>query len=108
MVIRNVINVIRTTDSDVLAIAIGNLHQLKDGIRLYLEAGIMGDNSLGYIDINKIVEQLGSQLSKALTGFHAFTGCDQNPAFSRRGKRTIFSSRKERSISKRLCRLREL
>lgn len=82
--------VIRTSDSDVLAIAIGNLHKLKDGVQLYIEAGFMGDNSLRYIDINKIGNKLGPQLSKAIPGFHAFTGCDQNPAFSRRGKKGPF------------------
>lgn len=82
--------VLRTTDSDVLAIAIGNFHQLKDGIQLYMEAGVIADNSLRYIDINKIGKHLGPQLSKAIPGFHAFTGCDQNPAFSRRGKKGPF------------------
>ena len=83
--------VIRSTDSDVLGIAIGNFHQLKDGIQLYMEAGLTSDNSLRYIDINKIVKQLGPQLSKAIPGFIAFTGCDQLPAFSRRGKKGPFA-----------------
>ena len=82
--------VLRTTDSDVLAIAIGNVHKLKEGIQLYIEAGVIADNSLRYIDINKIGKDLGPQLSKSIPAFHAFTGCDQNPAFSRRGKKGPF------------------
>lgn len=43
-----------------------------------------------YININKIGNKLGPQLSKAIPGFHTFTGCDQNPAFTRRGKKGAF------------------
>jgi|688.fasta_scaffold928191_1 hypothetical protein len=51
-----------------------------------MEAGVIANNSLRYIDINKIGKHLGPQLSKSIPGFHAFTGFDQNPAFSRRAR----------------------
>ena len=38
-----------------------------------MEAGVIGDNSLRYIDINKIGKNLVPQLLKAIPGFHAFT-----------------------------------
>lgn len=44
-----------------------------------------------YIDITKSYEHLGSSLCRSLPGFHAFTGCDYNPAFFKRGKQRPFN-----------------
>jgi hypothetical protein len=41
-----------------------------------MEAGVFGDNSFRYIDINKIGKHLVPQLLKAISGFQAFTRCD--------------------------------
>lgn len=36
--------------------------------------------------MNAICECLGESLSNAIPAFHAFTGCDYSPAFSRKAK----------------------
>ncbi|KAI9559499.1 hypothetical protein GHT06_013493 [Daphnia sinensis] len=78
--------VIKTSDTDVLAIAIGNMSKIRSGITLYLEVGLISKNTLRYINVTAISAKLGSPLSEAIPGFHAFTGCDYCPAFSRKGK----------------------
>ena len=82
--------VIRSTDSDVLAIAVATQHKLHPVIQLYMEAGLSSDNSLRFIHINNISKELGPRLSKAVAAWHALTGCDQNPSFSSRGKKKPF------------------
>ena len=83
--------VIRTADTDVLVIAIGNLSKVKEGVRTFLEVGLQSNNSHRYIGVNAIYQNLGPQLSSAIAAYHAFTGCDYLPAFSRKGKIKPFS-----------------
>ncbi len=78
--------VIRTSDTDVLAIAIGNFSKITSGIKLYVEVVLISKNTLRYIDVTSISEKLGPSLSNAIPAFHAFTGCDFSPAFSGKGK----------------------
>ena len=78
--------VIRTTDTDVLAIAIGNLSKIEPGIHVWLEVGSYNKNNHRFIDVNSICEHLGESLSNAIPAIHAFTGCDYLPAFSRKAK----------------------
>ncbi|KAI9549414.1 hypothetical protein GHT06_005072 [Daphnia sinensis] len=77
--------VIRTSDTDVLVIALGNSSKFPD-CQLYLEVGHKRNNTLRFIDITSLSMKLGSTLCKALSGFHAFTGSDYTPAFSYKGK----------------------
>ena len=65
---------------------LGNFHKIKSII--YIEYGV--SNSRHIIDVNALHKLLGLDLCKALLGFHAFTGCDYNPAFFRRGKQRLF------------------
>ena len=83
--------VVRTSDSDILAITVGNIWKLPENIKVFLEVGLVTNNTLRYINVTKIAEELGPELSKSIPAFHAFTGCDANPAFSRRGKKGPFS-----------------
>ena len=78
--------VITTSDTEVLAITIGNIYKIRRGITLYLEVGLVTKNTLRYINVTAISAKLESPLSEAIPGFHAFTGCDYCPAFSRNGK----------------------
>jgi hypothetical protein len=55
-------------------------------LQIYLEVGLSSNNSLRFINVRKLADKLGSRLSKALTGLHSFTGCDQSPAFAKRVK----------------------
>lgn len=79
--------VIRTADSDVLTIAVGNMHRVNKRIHTYLEVGLISKNTLRFIDVTSLAKKLGPKLSRALPGFHAFTGCDYTPAFARKGKK---------------------
>ena len=44
-----------------------------------------------YIPVHEIVAMLGSQMSLALPGFHAFTGCDSTSAFYGKGMKKAWS-----------------
>jgi len=79
--------VVKCSDTDIVIITLGNLHKIK--ARIYIEYGV--SKSRHVIDINALHEYLGSDLCKALPGFHAFTGCNYNPAFFRKGKQRPFT-----------------
>ena len=78
--------VLRSWDTDVLVIALANCHLISDDISIYMEVGIASKNSLCFIDVSSLYGKLGTRFAKSLPGFHSFTGCDQNPAFSRKEK----------------------
>ena len=78
--------VIRTVDTDVLVIALGALHNLEEGKKVWMETGIVTKNTLRYISVNQIHESFGKEFCKALPAFHAFTGCDYTASFNRKGK----------------------
>ena len=65
--------IIRTADTDVLAITLGSIHLLGD-MNIWMEVGKFTDNSLRFIDVTVISKALGDRLCKALPAFHAFTG----------------------------------
>ena len=48
--------------------------------------GVQGKNTLRYISITKIFQNLGKKLSRSLLTLHALTGCDYTPSFSRKRK----------------------
>lgn len=54
-----------------------------------MEVGV-GKNQR-FINVTQLHKALGTNLSAALPAFHAFTGCDFNPAFFRKGKKRPFS-----------------
>lgn len=78
--------VVKCSDTDIVVIMLGNLHKIT--AKIYIECGV--SNSRHVIDVNALHEQLGVDVCKALPGFHAFTGCDYNPAFFRKGKQRPF------------------
>lgn len=82
--------VIRASDTDILIIMIGNMAQLKNSHSNIWMLNGTGNNER-YIDITKIYRELGELLAKSLIGFHAFTGCDFNPAFFNKGKKRPFT-----------------
>ena len=77
--------VVRTVDTDVVAIALGCFNQLQDK-RIWVESGIQSKNKLRYISIGQLFHQHGEPLCKALPFYHAFTGCDSTSLFNRKGK----------------------
>jgi len=78
--------VIRTVDTDVLLIALGAHNNLAEGKKVWIETGIITKNTLRYISVNQIYDNLGKEFCKALPEFHTFTVCDYTASFNRKGK----------------------
>ncbi|GFV26314.1 hypothetical protein TNCV_4029571 [Trichonephila clavipes] len=76
--------VVRCSDSDILIIFLGNLDHLNASLKLWIQWGV--GNLERLISINDLYQGLCISLSKALSCFHAITGCDYTPAFFRKGK----------------------
>lgn len=83
--------VIRSADTDVMAILLGNIYKLKQNVNIWMEVGVQSKNTLRYIDVSSLAKKLGESLCRSLPGFHSFTGCDFSPAFSRKGKKQPFA-----------------
>ena len=73
--------VLRTVDTDVVVIALGCFHQLQDK-KIWVESSVQSKN----ISINRLFDQVGEPLCKALPFYHAFTGCDYTSSFNWKGK----------------------
>ena len=71
---------------------LANLQKIKS--KIYIESGV--SNSRHIMDVNALHKLLGLDLCKALPEFHAFTGCDYNPAFFRKGKQRPFKILKKK------------
>lgn len=78
--------VIRTSDTDVLVVALGNIDKIKSGVKVFLELGLASKNTLRFVEVISLSQKLGPRLCKSLPGFHAFTGCDYTPSFAYKGK----------------------
>lgn len=81
--------VIKCSDTDVAVIMLANMHHLKfDTSHIWILIGT--GNKQRYVDLTKVYMHFGSSLCRSLSGFHAITGCDHNPAFFRKGKQRPF------------------
>lgn len=78
--------VVKCSDTDIVVIMLGNFHKIS--AKIYIECGV--SRSRHVIDVKALHTLLGLDLCKALPGFHAFTGCDYNAAFFRKGKQRPF------------------
>ena len=78
--------VIRTVGTDVLITALGVMDKFDPRKVLLLEAGVQGKNTLRYISIKKIFQNIGKKLSWSLLALHALTGYDYTASFSTKGK----------------------
>lgn len=76
---------IRCSDTDILVILLGNMVNLKSTSKIWMDVGV-GYN-LRTINVSQLYDTLGQSVCTALPAFHAFTGCDFNPAFFRKGKK---------------------
>ena len=79
----------RTVDTDVLVLAIALARSLQEQQELWVAMG--SGSHLCYIAAHEISHSLGSEMSKSLPVFHAFTGCDTVSCFAGRGKKTAFT-----------------
>lgn len=80
--------IIRASDTDVLVILIGALGQqrpeVRSMVRIIMDCGKGNDRRyINISNITEILEESKTGLSRALPGYHAFTGCDFTSAFYR-------------------------
>ena len=78
--------VIQMVDTDVFIIALGSLHLLAEGKKVWIETGLVTKNTLRYININQIHNHFGVGFCTALPAFHAFSSCNYTASFNRKGK----------------------
>lgn len=78
--------VIRTSDTDCLVIALGCCQFIYPSLKVWIEAGLLTNNTQRYISINQMHAALGGSLCMSLPAYHAFTGCDYTASFNRKGK----------------------
>lgn len=78
--------VLRTADTDVFIVALGNIHKIKSGVNVFIELGLASKNTIRFVDLTSLSKRLGPKLCKSLPGFHALTGCDYTPSFAYKGK----------------------
>ena len=83
---------VRTIDSDVVAIAVSVVQYLKPrGLKeLWISYGTGA--SFKYIPVHLIANRLGDEISLGLLFFHSFTGCDTVSAFFGKGKTTAWET----------------
>ena len=75
---------IQTVDTDVVIPAVSVTHSLGSACELWLAFGT--NKYFCYLSAHKITNTLGPEKSRALTMFHALTGCDTVSSFV--GKKT--------------------
>ena len=86
---------LRTVHTNVLVLAVSVFHDLssmqpEEQLEVWVAFGT-GIN-LRCIPAHSIASNLGSERSKALPAFHAFTGCDTVSCFAGRGKKTAIGT----------------
>ena len=76
--------VIKSPDTDVGVLAVYYSSQISGSLILATGTG----NKRRFIDVNGISQEYGENISEALPGLHAFTGCDSVSTFSGKGKQS--------------------
>ena len=76
----NVIMVAR--DTDILAIALGVVDKIPN---LYIKR--QTPSGVGFVSVNEIAKNIGNEQSRAIPGYHSFTGCDSVSSFAGKGKK---------------------
>ncbi|GFY73275.1 uncharacterized protein TNIN_228651 [Trichonephila inaurata madagascariensis] len=66
--------VIRSIDTDIAAIMLGNMHPLKNDSVAWMLTGT--GNNLRYVDLTKMHAEMGQLICHSLPEYHAITGCD--------------------------------
>ena len=85
--------IVRTVDTDVLVILIGQFHHIKERhsiIELSIAFGVGKDYTM--YSINEICRKFERDACKVLPVFHAFTGCDTTSSFHGKGKRSAWGA----------------
>ena len=84
---------VKTVDSDVVAIALSAFDRIYGLQELWLELGV-GKN-LKYIPIHETATSLGPQMSTAYLFFHSFSGCDTTSSIQGKGKVSFYETWKK-------------
>ena len=71
--------ILRTNDTDVPVICIAHFHEIPGLVELWIAFGT--GKSYRVIPVHTIAMHLGPDKSRALLGFHAYTGCDSVSSF---------------------------
>ena len=74
--------VLCTYDTNVLC----TRNQLSRAHHIWLEVGHYTNNTLRYIDVDKMHDYLGDRMCNSLPALHIFTGSDYTSAFNTKGK----------------------
>ena len=77
--------VVRTVDTDVLALLLGNIPYIKR-IADATVYSLFGQSNLSYYNIAEIATQCGDQFSTAVPFMYGFSGCDTVSSFFGMGK----------------------
>ena len=77
---------VRASDTDVAVILIS--HASTFSCTIWMDVGTQ--NNRRFVNISAIANAIGVQMSKALPGFHAYTGTDYTAAFYKKGKKRPF------------------
>ena len=78
--------VVRTADTNALIMALANMEKLPADINIWLQMGLHTNNTLRYVNVNKLHQALCNSLCVALPGFNAFTGSGYTASFNHKGK----------------------
>lgn len=74
--------VVCADDTDVLVLLVAQISTFNADI--YMKSGTSSKVKITHV--NKVASRLGLSVCEALSGLHAFTGCDSVSAFSGKGK----------------------
>ena len=74
----------RTADTDALVNTLCNMPKLYQSLKVWLEVCITLNNTLRYVNVNKIYQNIGFRLCCALPGYHTFTSWGLTALFSRK------------------------
>ena len=81
--------IILSPDTDVAILAISHAH-IIDQTKLLFSTGV--GNKRRILEITTLANSLGEKLGNALTGFHAFTGCDSISSFAGKEKLSCYKT----------------
>ena len=62
------------------------MDRMDSSLKIWLDVGLNSSNTLRFIDLRQLYEQLGPKVSKALAVFQAFTRSNYTASLSCRGK----------------------
>ena len=85
--------VVRTVDTDVIVILVGEFHYLRAiQPELDLCVGFGTGRNFSFINIDIIYAGLGEAISRSLTVFHALTSCDTTSTFYGKSKKSAWQA----------------